>query len=1334
MLGPLLMRLLLLLQAHQAAAPLPVVWHAGAAHLAFDPATAVAQLLLSATSKPSDIGVSGGGCSSSGGAASIFGVRVWRTQGQPFGTAGWSEDDSVHLHPREWQWDSARSNGTAFVYVHNASGLEATLHAAGSDDAQRGLALTLALQNTGQATVYVAELTFPRLCGIHAPADAELVWGGGLRGTGTRTAEAMRNIAAAQLRWFEFGFWPFLSSDSWPHASMNWVALASRTTALYMGVHDAQMAVTAMHATAAEANVSINLALTANATVALPSGATAPAHTRSVVISVAQEPENTTFAQWHAASQVYAAWLQSVLPVLKHPNFLRQGFVGLDISSDYPVQYYGERETEIDVPWVTGLELVNVWGHSADPQCCPGYPVPDPGRGGAAGLRAYVERLQSAGLRVGTYFESLSSNPVWSNATSVRGIAVSSLPADQRPPKLDDLLAHTAMVDPGWNLNHGGNLDPGPTGKYGQLPGHYPQMVALVDAQVGNFSDFARYWAASHNGTDYHVLLPMHYGADGFWARHLRHWQGLYGGETIGTDAPYLDQLGFFPSGPDFARSGMLADGWGDGNSPKRIVDWLAKTVPPAYPRQQTSTDTSFFFTFEGYTDVYGALGGGALLSGHREIPCDRICDDVSPLMEARCAMCTTQMPWLGDNMTGVVSAWEVPRSTFPSHAIFEGTCNVGIGTALATHTFGAGFTDGHRVDLTSFGAASTLGFLTPIIHLREAVAPWLDTRTQYRYDEGVVAAPRGWTVRQHRAPSSFALFLCHSLSGAGGSLTLEVPASLATTSTRWFVMESTGIAKTLACNGESRCEVNVFGDSPPAGPSAAVAAVAAVLVVRGDPATPLPSNSLLLLRMVLQPSGQPALALSAINVGATDLKLLIPANEWSVPPFQKMAVKVVLRATVPAGGVAQVQEAVDMTGRELPAKLEVDVPGAAAMTRRLAPVPIADPHFVHRRYASGNLLHPDASSASKYAMHVAAVGGRTTTAYRHIYWPEGKAGVVHIRMKASTIGLQNLTVPMEAGVKATSELWQKVCVFFPTPTDGWAVGSLPFVGVANTSWSALEISVAGGPLQVPGLLQRQASLNIDRIEVLPPGVRPSWQGGEKVLPPAQCTGPPSATVATIKTDDTTAGRVHEPPRDAYVEIHVDPSRHGATKVMPTVVGKADGSAERPFASVHDTLSSVATGKRAIFWRGDLVAFNSTAAADVIRHGFTHTVVKLANQSQWLCDYQQSALHPLLDVSPHNKHLASLRSFSPWTQGAELQVANASLLKMLEDVPCVHGIVDDIEQLPFPTVMYKQTGEVDSYHSNTFSGLAQMIGDDSSPSQLSSLWPTFRKLAEAWGP
>jgi hypothetical protein len=155
--------------------------------------------------------------------------------------------------------------------------------------------------------------------------------------------------------------------------------------------------------------------------------------------------------------------------------------------------------------------------------------------------------------------------------------------------------------------------------------------------------------------------------------------------------------------------------------------------------------------------------------------------------------------------------------------------------------------------------------------------------------------------------------------------------------------------------------------------------------------------------------------------------------------------------------------------------------------------------------------------------------------------------------------------------------------------------------------------------------------------------------------------------------------------------------------------------------------------KRAIFWRGDLLAFNSTAAADVLRRGFTHAVVKSLNETQWLCQFHGGALRPLLDVSPHNKALVNLRSLSPFTQAAELQAANASLQRMLRAAPgCMAGVVDDIEQLPFPATMYLQAGGVDTYHSHSFDDVAQMIGgggNGSSPHGsrrvLESIWPTF---------
>jgi hypothetical protein len=184
---------------------------------------------------------------------------------------------------------------------------------------------------------------------------------------------------------------------------------------------------------------------------------------------------------------------------------------------------------------------------------------------------------------------------------------------------------------------------------------------------------------------------------------------------------------------------------------------------------------------------------------------------------------------------------------------------------------------------------------------------------------------------------------------------------------------------------------------------------------------------------------------------------------------------------------------------------------------------------------------------------------------------------------------------------------------------------------------------------------------------------------------------------------------------------------------------------------------AAAAAKRAIFWRGDLVVFNSTALDDVLRRGFSHTVVKLPNESQWLCQSKHSgtALYPLLDVSRHNPAL-SLRQFSPYTQADELQSAGASLRELLRrGAGCLAGVVDDVEQLPFPTTMYMQAGGPDSYHSNNFSDLVQMIGSgvvdvpvDSAPppplpsavspagnasTPLAGLWRTFTDWPSSGG-
>lgn len=538
----------------------------------------------------------------------------------------------------------------------------------------------------------------------------------------------------------------------------------------------------------------------------------------------------------------------------------------------------------------------------------------------------------------------------------------------------------------------------------------------------------------------------------------------------MGTDTPYLDQLGFFPTGPDFAESGMLP-AFGDGDAPRRILNFLQTVATKSFPRQISAgsptnhTEASvapFFFTYEGYTDSYGAAGGGALLSGHREIPCREICDDFSPLMESRCALCTQKLPWITNNATGIVAAFEVARATFPQHAVFEGTCNVGTATPIALHAVAHGFCDGHKSDLTSHGSASTLGFLSPLVWLREGIAPWIQSKhAEYFFDVGVVAAPSGWIVRQHRGvemgATQWSMFLYNSPDAAAGRMTVDVMAE-----SNWYLIESSGDCRVLgSCAGQRRCTVDGFHgkESRPM-----AAAVGAVLAVRLG-ASSLPSQSLLLLRLELPEPNRPELVLSVVNVGTSTLNWTLPIVEHAGGTAEPGIVPVsipCLRITVSPNSSAYASASIDMSRRSLPARLVISWEETGASTlanaHRLAPVPIADPHFSLRQFASGTTRHPEANSTanrSRFAMQLRAVGGKLTSAYRHVYWPADLKGIVHIRMKALAGGAPDLPVPMNGLVQwwprnASHVLYAALCVFRPAPSMGWTVGKIPFVGLAN--------------------------------------------------------------------------------------------------------------------------------------------------------------------------------------------------------------------------------------------------------------------------------------------
>lgn len=658
--------------------------------------------------------------------------------------------------------------------------------------------------------------------------------------------------------------------------------------------------------------------------------------------------------------------------------------------------------------------------------CWTGYPLPDPGRGGVAGLAAYAKRLHAAGMTFGTYFESQRSNPVFSNTTSFRGQAVAALPANLRPPPMEQLLKYAKYAYPG--------IQPALA-----LPGSgvagLAKMSRAMDLQDGGYNDIIQYFEDAANKTtprNLHVLFPMHIDADGFWTNYLETWMKQIA--SAGVDSPYLDQLGYYPRGPDFGPSRF-----GDGASMQRVWELLK----PGSPVSSAYGTAAFAFTYEGYTDLWSHAGGIAMLSGSRLIPCVTMC---SPSVPHRCDLCVDEFPWLAEypqfgdptgsfngTARGFVAAWEVVRATFPHHTVIEGLNDIPTVAPIVSRTVGAGYVDGHTADLYAATTGTAFGFLSPLVWMCEAVSPWVHhPMAEYRYTEGVVSCPSDTTVRQHSG-KGFAIFLYFSPSSRGGALTLDVSGNneivcTITKTCRWFLLEMS-VATPLACIGKAQCTASVFGGSTATTSGEYDEFAGAVLVVSGAaqadanlhamaPALTLPPALTLIKTELVGPS-QTRLTLSTCNIGpaaasgAAHVASLESADGFPLHmPY-----------SVPAWQCGNFSTIVDTSKLALP--LHLNVTAAAVLdpskkeVRRLAPVPIADPRFSHRRFASGVIDRPTADAVppfngndddenespstddddnntdavllpppSPFVMRLR--GEEQGSVYRNVYWPTG--------------------------------------------------------------------------------------------------------------------------------------------------------------------------------------------------------------------------------------------------------------------------------------------------------------------------------------------------------
>jgi hypothetical protein len=296
----------------------------------------------------------------------------------------------------------------------------------------------------------------------------------------------------------------------------------------------------------------------------------------------------------------------------------------------------------------------------------------------------------------------------------------------------------------------------------------------------------------------------------------------------------------------------------------------------------------------------------------------------------------------------------------------------------------------------------------------------------EYRYTEGVVSGPSDTTVWQHSG-EGFAIFLYFSPSSRGGALTLDVSGNnemvcTITKRCRWFMLEMSVATPLPACIGKAKCTASVFGGSTATTRDEYDEFAGTVLVVSG--AAQADANmhwppALTLIKTELVAPSQTRLTLSTCNIGpAAASGAAHVASLESVDGFPLH-----MPYSVPAWQCGNFSTIVDASKLALPLYLNVtaaDVLGPSKKeVRRLAPVPIADPEFSHRRFASGVIDRPTADAVPPFNSNDDDANGNPSTddvdnstdavllpppspfvmrlrgeeqgsVYRNVYWPSG--------------------------------------------------------------------------------------------------------------------------------------------------------------------------------------------------------------------------------------------------------------------------------------------------------------------------------------------------------
>jgi hypothetical protein len=288
---------------------------------------------------------------------------------------------------------------------------------------------------------------------------------------------------------------------------------------------------------------------------------------------------------WRKSADYYREWFFRHFPRPAYPEWAKysNGYLAIGWGeAEYP-PYDTDVRIHINETWRLGLNHLQYWGQTAR-HTCPGYPLPDPMRGGEEMIKEMYSQVNKAGLKTGGYFWSCGIGKYEVLSESFRGIKWTEFREDLRPPSWDWVVKHS---------------------KYKMSRTAPDKTMNSSSWKRAKVKTIAEAEAKRLNPQQLHTLV---FNSEGFqnW---LFFWIKRYVG-NYHIQVPYLDVYGHRPKVTEY---NPYLNMWGDGTEGKARFAFLRRINTSLKAK-----DPEIYPVIEGVVDCYNTQAG-ALISHFRK-------------------------------------------------------------------------------------------------------------------------------------------------------------------------------------------------------------------------------------------------------------------------------------------------------------------------------------------------------------------------------------------------------------------------------------------------------------------------------------------------------------------------------------------------------------------------------------------------------------------------------------------------------------------------------------------------------------------------------------------